>query len=163
MKALHGPEMAKFTVAFVVALVGVFAMRAALQGDRRLVVAGLPAREAVAARLIVLFAAITVAVLVAAISIGFNFSPRSWLPVVGALTLIGLIYGAIGALVGTLLDKLAATYRSSSSSQPTSASSRRRCFTPHPAASHCSCPATGRLGSCSKEHSDPASTPGCRY
>ena len=29
MKALHGPEMAKFTVAFVAALVGVFVMRAA--------------------------------------------------------------------------------------------------------------------------------------
>src|SRR5262245_50390289 len=110
MKALHGPEMAKFTVAFVAALVGVFVMRAALRGDRRLVVAGLPAREAVAARLIVLYAATTVAVFVAAIAIAFNFSPQSWLPVAGALVLIGLIYGAIGALVGTLLDKLAATY-----------------------------------------------------
>src|SRR6266508_3591721 len=54
MKALHGPEMAKFTVAFVAALVGVFVMRSALQGDRRLVVAGLRAREVVAARLFVL-------------------------------------------------------------------------------------------------------------
>jgi hypothetical protein len=110
MKALHGPEMAKFTVAFVAALIGLFIMRAALRGDRRLVVAGLPTREAVAARLIVLFTATTVAVLVAAIAIAFNFSPHSWLPVVAALVLIGLIYGAIGALVGTLLDKLAATY-----------------------------------------------------
>jgi hypothetical protein len=30
--------------------------------------------------------------------------------VVGGLVLVGLIYGAIGALVGALLDKLAATY-----------------------------------------------------
>jgi hypothetical protein len=110
MKALHGPEMAKFTVAFVAALVGVFVMRAALQGDRRLVVAGLRARQVVAARLVVLLTATTVAVVVAAAAIALNFSPASWLSVVGALMLTGLIYGAIGALVGLLLDKLAATY-----------------------------------------------------
>jgi hypothetical protein len=110
MKALHGPEMAKFTVAFVAALVGVFVMRASLQGDRRLVVAGLRAREAVAARLVVLLTATTVAVVVAAVAVALNFSPRSWAPVVGALVLTGLIYGGIGALVGVLLDRLAATY-----------------------------------------------------
>ena len=110
MKALHGPEMAKFTVAFVAALVGVFVMRAALQGDRRLVVAGLRAREAVAARLVVLLTATMVVVAVAAVAIALSFSPRSWPSVVGALVLTGLIYAAIGALVGVLLDKLAATY-----------------------------------------------------
>ncbi len=110
MKALHGPEMAKFTVAFVAALVGVFVMRAALQGDRRLVVAGLCAREAVAARLIVLVTATAVAVVASAVAVAFNFTPRAWLPVVGALVLTGVIYGGIGTLVGVLLDKLAATY-----------------------------------------------------
>jgi hypothetical protein len=110
MKALHGPEMAKFTVAFVAALVGVFVMRAALQGDRRLVVAGLRAREVIAARLVVLLTATTVAVIVAAAAIGLNFSPASWLAVVGALVLTGVIYAGIGSLVGVLLDKLAATY-----------------------------------------------------
>ena len=110
MKALHGPEMAKFSVAFVAALVGVFVMRASLQGDRRLVVAGLRASEAVAARLLVLLTATTVAVVVATIAIALNFSPHSWPPVIGALVLTGLIYGGIGALVGVLLDKLAATY-----------------------------------------------------
>ncbi len=110
MKALHGPEMAKFTVAFVAALVGVFVMRAALQGDRRLVVAGLRAREVVAARLFVLLTATTVAVVVAAAAIALNFSPASWLALVGALVLTGLIYAGIGSLVGVLLDKLAATY-----------------------------------------------------
>jgi hypothetical protein len=110
MKALHGPEMAKFTVAFVSALVGVFVMRAALQGDRRLVVAGLRAREAVAARLIVLSTATIIAVVASAVAVAFNFHPRAWLPFVGGLVLTGAIYGGIGALVGVLLDKLAATY-----------------------------------------------------
>lgn len=112
MKALHGPEMAKFTIAFVAALVGVFIVRSALQGDRRLVVAGLRPREAVAARLAVLLAATGVAVVVAAVAIRItlDFTPRSWAAVNGALILTGLIYGGIGALVGVLLDKLAATY-----------------------------------------------------
>jgi hypothetical protein len=102
--------MAKFTVAFVAALVGAFVMRAALQGDRRLVVAGLRAREAIAARLSVLVTATAVAVVASAVAIAVNFTPRAWLLVVGALVLTGAIYGGIGALVGVLLDKLAATY-----------------------------------------------------
>jgi hypothetical protein len=110
MKALHGPEMAKFTVAFVAALMGLFVMRAALQGDRRLVVAGLRAREAIAARSIVLLAATSVAVVASAVAVALNFTPRMWPAVIGALVLTGVIYGGIGALVGVLLDKLAATY-----------------------------------------------------
>ncbi len=85
-------------------------MRAALQGDRRLVVAGLRTREVVAARLLVLLTATSVAVVVAAAAIALNFSPASWLALVGALVLTGLIYAGLGSLVGVLLDKLAATY-----------------------------------------------------
>jgi hypothetical protein len=110
MKALHGPEMAKLSVAFVAALVGVFVMRSALQGDRRLVLAGLPASDAVLARLAVLVTAIAVAVVVAALAIAPNFTPASWPAVVTGLVLTGLMYGAIGALAGTLLDKLPAIY-----------------------------------------------------
>src|SRR6266511_2541404 len=72
MKALHGPEMAKFTVAFVAALVGVFIMRASLQGDRRLVVACYRIGEAILARLLVLLTATSVAVVVAAAAIALN-------------------------------------------------------------------------------------------
>ena len=110
MKALHGPEMAKFTVAFVAALVGVFIMRASLQGDRRLVVAGYRIDEAILARLAVLAVAIAIVVVVAAAVVAINLTPASWPPVIAALLLIGLIYGAIGVLAGALLDKLAATY-----------------------------------------------------
>lgn len=110
MKALHGPEMAKFTVAFVAALVGVFVMQSALQGDRRLVVAGFRAGETVLARLLVLVSASLVVVAVAALVTALSFSPASWPPLLAALVLTGLIYAAIGALAGALLDKLAATY-----------------------------------------------------
>ncbi len=110
MKALHGPEMAKFTVAFVAALVGAFVMQSARRGDRRLVVAGLRASEAIQARLFVLLAATGVVVTVSALVTALEFTPGSWSPVVGALVLTGLIYGAIGLLAGTLLDRLATTY-----------------------------------------------------
>ena len=110
MKALHGPGMAGMMVAFVAALLGVFVMRAALSGDRRLVLAGLRARDVVTARVIVLTTATLVAVLVSALMMGVGLTPRSWPVAIAALVLIGLTYAAIGALVGALLDRLPAIY-----------------------------------------------------
>ena len=110
MKAIHGPEMAKISVAFVAALVGVFVMQSALQGDRRLIVAGFRAGEAVVARMAVVLAVTGIAVTVAAAVTGLKVTIVSWPPVIAALVLVGLIYAGIGALVGALLDKLAATY-----------------------------------------------------
>jgi len=110
MKNLHGAGMGGLVIAFVVALVGVFVMQSALQGDRRLVVAGFRPGETVIARLLVLAAATTLVVGVSAVVTAFNFTPKSWPALIAALVLIGLIYGAIGALAGAVLDKLAATY-----------------------------------------------------
>jgi hypothetical protein len=110
MRALHGPGMAALMVAFLAALLGVFVMHSALAGDRRLVLAGLPAREAVLARLAVLAAATAVAVAISATIMALVFTPASWPAVIAALALAGLIYAAIGALIGALLDKLAAVY-----------------------------------------------------
>ena len=110
MRALHGPGMAGLMIAFLAALLGVFVMHSALAGDRRLVLAGLRARDAVLARLMVLAAATAVAVIVSTAIMALVFTPASWPVVIGALTLTGLIYAAIGALIGALLDKLAATY-----------------------------------------------------
>jgi hypothetical protein len=110
MKALHGPGMAEISVAFVAALLGVFVMQSALAGDRRLVLAGFRAREAVLARLAVLITATGLVVAVSVVVTALFFTPASWGPLIGALILVGLIYAAIGALAGALLDKLAATY-----------------------------------------------------
>ncbi len=110
MKALHGPVMAAMSVAFVAALVGVFVMHSALEGDRRLVLAGFRAGEVVLARLRVLLAATVVLVAVSALVMALNFTPASWLRTIAALALTGLIFAAIGALAGALLDKLPATY-----------------------------------------------------
>jgi len=110
MRDLHGAGMGGIVVGFVAALLGVFIMRSALQGDRRLVVAGFRPGEAVFARVLVLIAATTLVVAVAAAVTALNFSPASWPALIAALLLLGLIYGAIGALAGALLDNLAATY-----------------------------------------------------
>lgn len=110
MRELHGAVMAGTAIAFVAALCGVFVMQAALQGDRRLVIAGFRPGETVIARLTVLAA---VTALVVSVSMGVtagSFTPASWGPFVAAAVLTGLIYAALGALAGALLDKLAATY-----------------------------------------------------
>jgi hypothetical protein len=110
MKALHGPGMAGLMVAFLAALVGVFVIHSALQGDRRLVLAGLRARQVILARAIVLAGATLVTVLVSAAMLALVFTPASWPPVIAALMLTGLVYATVGAVVGALLDKLPATY-----------------------------------------------------
>ena len=110
MRDLHGAVMAGTVIAFVAALVGVFVMQSALQGDRRLVVAGLGAGEAIFARLAVLASATALVVAVSAIVTALSFTPASWPPLLAALVLIGLIYAVLGALAGAILEKLAATY-----------------------------------------------------
>lgn len=110
MKELHGAVMAGTAIALAAGLCGVFIMQSALAGDRRLVLAGYRAGETVLARLSVLAAdtALVVAVSVAVTAI--YFTPAAWTPFVAAAVLLGLIYGALGALLGALLDNLAATY-----------------------------------------------------
>ncbi len=110
MKDLHGAGMGGVVIAFAAALLGVFVMQSALQGDRRLVVAGYRPGETVLARLIVLVSATGVVVAVSAVVTALNFTPKSWVPLIASMVLIGLIYAAIGALAGAVLDKLAATF-----------------------------------------------------
>jgi ABC-2 family transporter protein len=110
MKELHGAGMGGFAIAFCAAVVGVFVMQSALQGDRRLVIAGFRPGETVIPRLLVLVAATALVVTVAALTTALNFNPSSWAPFLAALVLLGLTYAAIGALAGAVLDKLAATY-----------------------------------------------------
>jgi hypothetical protein len=110
MRDVHGAVMAGNVIAFVAGLVGVFVMQSALQGDRRLVVAGFRPGEAIGARLIVMAAATGLVVSVSAVVTALGFDVASWFPFVAGLLLIGLMYGAIGALAGAVLDRLAATY-----------------------------------------------------
>jgi hypothetical protein len=110
MKELHGAIMAGIAIAFAAGLCGTFIMQSALAGDRRLVLAGYKPRETLLARLTILAgdtALVTAAALAATAAF---FTPAAWVPFATAAVLLGLIYGALGALLGALLDKLAATY-----------------------------------------------------
>ena len=110
MKYLHGAVMAGIAITFAVGLCGVFMMQSAIQGDRRLVIAGFGAGEAAIARLMLLSAdaALVVGISIAATSL--FFTPEAWLTFVSSAVLLAVIYGALGALFGAMLDKLAATY-----------------------------------------------------
>jgi len=110
MKELHGAVMAGTAIAFAAGLCGVFVMQSALAGDRRLVLAGYRPGETVLARLSVLAADTALVVAVSLAVTALYFIPAAWLPFAVAAVLLGLIYGALGALLGALLDKLAATY-----------------------------------------------------
>lgn len=110
MRDVHGAVMAGNVIAFVAGLIGVFVMQSALRGDRRLVIAGFRPGEAIGARLIVMAAATGLVVAVSAIVTALSFSVASWVPFIGSLVLIGLLYASIGALAGAVLDRLAATY-----------------------------------------------------
>jgi len=110
MRDIHGAVMAGNAIAFVAALCGVFTMRAALQGDRRLVLAGFRPHQTVLARMTVLAAATALVVAVSLAVTALSFTPKSWVPFAAAMVLIGFIYAAVGALAGAVLDKLAATY-----------------------------------------------------
>lgn len=110
MRGIHGAVMAGNAIAFVAGLCGVFVMEAALQGDRRLVVAGFRPLQTVLSRFVVLVAATALVVAVSLAVTALNFTPVSWAPFAGATVLVGLVYVSIGALAGAMLDKLAATY-----------------------------------------------------
>ena len=110
MRDIHGADMAAITIAFLAGLVGVFVMQSAHEADRRLVVAGFTPREAVTPRLLVLAAATAIVLVVSLAVTALSFTPQMWLPFIVGNLLVGLIYAMLGALAGTAVGKLGATY-----------------------------------------------------
>ena len=110
MVDLHGALMVPITVAFLAGLAGLFVVLGSAQGDRRLVLAGFRSREVLGARIGVIALA---AVLVTAVSLAVtaaDFSPRAWVPFVGASLLVALTYAMIGVLAGPLVGRLGGLY-----------------------------------------------------
>jgi hypothetical protein len=110
MKDAHGASMVTITVAFLAALCGVFIMRSARSADRRLIVAGYRPMEAVLPRLTVLAAATAVALTVSLAVTALSWTPASWPAFTVGNLLVGLTYACIGALAGSALGHLGATY-----------------------------------------------------
>lgn len=110
MRDIHGATMAAITVAFLSGLVGVFIMQAAKQADRRLVLAGFRGLEAVASRFVVLLTATGIITAVSLFVTVRDFEPRSFVGFAVGTTLVAVTYAAIGALAGSLLGRVGATY-----------------------------------------------------
>ena len=110
MRDIHGADMALIAVGFLVGLCGVFLMLSAREADRRLVVAGFRPGEAIAARLLVLLAATAIVVAVSLAVTAWRFDVQQWPAFAAAIALAGLEYGALGALAGALLGRIAAVY-----------------------------------------------------
>lgn len=110
MKDVHGASMVTITVAFLAALCGAFIMRSARSADRRLVVAGFRPIEAVLPRLAVLASATFVVLGVSLAVTALSFTPASWPVFMAGNLLVGLTYACIGALAGSALGQLGATY-----------------------------------------------------
>ena len=112
MRDIHGVTMAAVTVAFLAGLCGAFIVSSARQADRRLIVAGFRPLEAVIPRLAVLAAATLIVVGVSVAVTALSFTPQSWSAFSAGTLLVGLSYGCIGALAGSLFGQLGATYLS---------------------------------------------------
>ena len=110
MKDAHGASMVTITVAFLAALCGVFIMRSARNADRRLIVAGYRPMEAVLPRLTVLATATATALTVSLAVTALSWTPASWPAFILGNLLVGLTYACIGALAGSALGQLGATY-----------------------------------------------------
>lgn len=110
MRELHGAGMAAIAVGFVSALLGSFVARSAQSADRRLAVVGFGSRELIASRLLVLLASATLVTLVAASVVAASVNVEHWAALTGSLWLTGMLFAAIGALLGTTLGVLPATY-----------------------------------------------------
>jgi hypothetical protein len=110
MQDVHGATMAAITIAFLAGLCGLYVLQSARDADRRLVVAGFRPVEVVVPRLATIAAATAIVVVVSMLVTALSFSPQQWLPFVAANVLVGLTYGAIGALAGVGLGRLGGTY-----------------------------------------------------
>lgn len=110
MKAVVAALMTPMAAALVGGIAGLFLMRSAREADGRLALAGASTPEILAARGGVLALAAVVASLVATGVMAVTYVPEQFGWFVAATVLTGLLYGALGALVGLVLNRLAGVY-----------------------------------------------------
>ncbi|MBC7269369.1 MAG: ABC transporter permease [Streptomyces sp.] len=106
----HPGFMTPVAIASLAALVGLFTVLDARSGDRRLVLAGLPTRRVLAARLsvVALGALIATAASVAVTTVLFD--ARQWALYLAANALTGLTYGLVGVLIGSFFGRVGGVF-----------------------------------------------------
>jgi hypothetical protein len=110
LRHIHAGEMAAIASALLAGVAGLFVVTGAIDGDRRVVLAGLRPRQVLAGHLVVIVGA---ALLTSAVSIVVSavfFSPQLWPEYIGAIVLIALTYAMIGVLLGPLVGRLGGLY-----------------------------------------------------
>ncbi|MFB6112187.1 MAG: ABC transporter permease [Halobacteriaceae archaeon] len=110
LSAIVATMMAPMSAALVAGIAGLFLMQSSRGADGRLVVAGYRPRDLVVGRLGLLLG-VGVIVTGAAVGVLAVVEPPARLgPFLAATLLVALIYGAVGALVGVVLGRLAGVY-----------------------------------------------------
>jgi hypothetical protein len=102
MPEVHGATMAPIAIASLAALVGLFAMADARDGDRRAALAGMRTSALLGARLTVLAAAALAATAISLAATAAVFDAVRWPVYIAANILLALTYALIGALLAPL-------------------------------------------------------------
>lgn len=97
------------TAALFAGIAGLFVMTSA-ESDRRLAVAGYRAHEVILARLGLVVGLSGLATVISVAIMWIAFTPSAPVVYVGAVWLTALVYGMVGVLVGTALDRLPGVY-----------------------------------------------------
>ncbi len=109
-RRMHAATMVPVTAAFLAGVAGLFVATGTTAGDRRLTLAGLPARHVFGARLAVTALA-TVVTTGAAIAVsGAWYPPRQWMVFTAASLLIAATYALVGMVLGPLTGRLGGLY-----------------------------------------------------
>jgi len=110
MPHVHGVVVTQITVAFLAGMGGLFVVRSTAAQDRRLAIAGASPTGLVAARF-AMVGALSVVVTGLATAVAFlEYVPRHPAAFLVATLLVALLYGCIGMLVATALDRLSGLY-----------------------------------------------------
>ena len=110
LRHIHAAEMASVATALLAGVTGLFVVTGSVDGDRRLVLAGIRPRHALVGHLGVIAGAVLLITLVSlAVSAAF-FSPQLWAEYFGADLLLALTYAMIGVLLGPLVGRLGGLY-----------------------------------------------------
>ncbi|MEO3781182.1 hypothetical protein ABGB16_31185 [Micromonospora sp. B11E3] len=110
MPDVHAATMAPIAIASLAALVGLFAVLDARDGDRRAALAGLRPGALLAARLGVLALAALLATAVSLATTASFFNATRWPTYAAANALIALTYGLIGALLAPIFDHVGGVF-----------------------------------------------------
>jgi hypothetical protein len=107
---IHAATMAAMAVGALAGIAGLSVVLDSRSGDRRLAIAGFPARELLARRAVVIATAAGVVTGVALAITAASFEPDRWATFALGTLLIALLYGLVGVLIGPLVGRVGGLY-----------------------------------------------------